>query len=174
VRQIFDNENCNIAITENDINSLVYKGEIPVKPYCLKDKVGLLFYYFEENRLFKKSMYYAGPGGVYSIKEEILFIPKIPYATKEGTFTEPKIFVREEFVYPAPPSNKLEEWIRNKELNNGSIKGAFMYRSQFIISLFNSDLNFTKEEMTEALEKITSVKIVNNQLIFYANGESNS
>jgi hypothetical protein len=167
IEQILKDVNCTILINGDNINCLIYKGLTPVKPYQLKTKIGLLFYCFEENRLFKKKMDFVGPGGVYSIKEEVLFVPKIPYSTSEKTFTDPEIFVKEDFLYPNPPSNKLEEWIREKE-SNGSIKGAFIYRSPFIRSLFNSDLNFAEEEIVDALKKITSVKIVDNQLIFTA------
>jgi hypothetical protein len=142
IEQILEDVNCTILIDGDNINCLIYKGLTPIKPCQLKNKMGLLFYFFEKNRLFKREMEFVGPGGVNSIKEEILFIPKIPYSTSEQTFTDPEIFVREDFIYPNSPSNKLEGWIREKE-SNGSTKGAFIYRSQFIRSLFNSDLNFT-------------------------------
>jgi hypothetical protein len=164
--QILENLECRLSITSNDINCLVYKGLTPVKPYYLTSKTGLLFYYFELNRLFKRKMSYAGPDGVYSVKDEILFVQKIPYATSETIFTEPEIFVREDFVYPDLPLNNLEVRLREKE--SKLIKGAFIYRSLFIRSLFNSDLNFTEEEIVNALKKVTSVEIVDNQLIFTA------
>ena len=170
IERILEDVNCTILINGNNINCLIYKGLTPVKPYQLKNTMGLLFYFFEENRLFKREMDFIGPGGVNSTKEEILFVPKIPYSTSEQTFTDPEIFVEEDFVYPNLPSNKLEEWIREKE-SNGSIKGAFIYRSPFIRSLFNSDLNFAEEEIVNALKKITSVEIIDNQLVFQANGE---
>lgn len=170
IEQILKEINCTVSINGDDINCLIYKGLTVIKPYQLKNKMGLLFYFFEENRLFKRKMDFVGPGGVYSIKEEILFVPKIPCSTNEQTFADPKIFVEEDFIYPNPPSNKLEEWIREKESTN-SIKGAFMHRSPFICSLFSSDLNFTDEEIINALKKITSVEIVDNQLIFTADNQ---
>jgi hypothetical protein len=167
IEQILEDVNCTISINSDDINCLIYKGLTPVKPYQLKAKIGLLFYFFEENRLFKRKMDFVGPGGVYSVKEEILFVPKIPYSTSEQTFADSEIFVEEDFIYPKVPSNKVEEWIREKE-STGSVKGAFMYRSPFTRSLFNSDLNFTEEELVNAVKKITSVGIVDNQLVFTA------
>jgi hypothetical protein len=167
VKQILEGVNCIVSINGNDINGLIYKGLTPIKPYHLKSQIGLLFYFFENNRLFKRKMDYVGPDGVSYIKEEILFVLKIPYSTSKQTFAKSEIFVREDFVYLASPSNLFEEWIRKKE-STGSIKGAFIYRSRFIHSLFNSDLNFTEEEIVNALKKITSVEIVDNQLIFTA------
>jgi hypothetical protein len=170
VSQLDNNIECCLTLNNNDINCLVCNGLTPVKPYHIKSENGLLFYYFELNRLFKQEMSYAGPDGVYYGINEILLSRKIPYATSDRVFTETEIFVREDFVYPDPPANKLEEWFREKE--SKLIRGAFIYRSLFIRSLFNSDLNLSEEEIIAALKKVTSLEIVNNQLIFQANGES--
>lgn len=164
--QIANKKECRLSLNGNDINCLVYNGLTPIKPYHLKSKNGLLFYYFEFNRFFKQEMSYAGPDGVYLGTNEIFFAKKVPYATSDQTFIEPEIFVREDFVYLELPKSNLEEWFREKE--SKLIKGAFIYKSPFIRSLFNSNLNFTEEEIVNALKKVTSVEIVDNQLIFTA------
>jgi hypothetical protein len=171
VSQIDNNTECCLTLNISDINCLVCNGLIPVKPYHLKSKNGLLFYYFELNRLFKKEMSYAGPDGVYYGINEILLSRKIPYATSDRFFTETEIFVREDFVYPDPPANKLEEWLREKESKLIRVRGNFICKSLFVRSLFNSDLNLAEEEIIAALKKVTSLEIVNNQLIFQANRE---
>jgi hypothetical protein len=80
--------------------------------------------------------------------------------------SRPKILINKLFVHPSPPKNKLQEWIRNRK--SDIVPGGFIYRYSFTQRLFNSDLDFTQEQIEYALRKVTSVEIVDNQLIFTA------
>ena len=167
ISQILEGLECSLSMNSDDINCLIYKGLTPIKPYALTSKIGLLLYSFELNRLFEEKISYAGSDGVCYEKYEILFDLKIPYNVINQPSAQPDILIKKKFIYPDLPSNKLEEWIREKEENTTPIV-SFIYRSNFILSLFNTDLDFTQQNIIEALKKIKSLEIVDSQLIFTA------
>jgi hypothetical protein len=167
VSQTLENKMSSLSVTSDNINCLVCKGLTPVKPYSLMIGRGLLFYYFEGNILFEIQMSYGGTSRIYSTKNKILFILKYTCPYSERIFNEPEICVMQDFIYPTPPSGRLEEWIRKKESEVVPI--GRIYRSPIIRNLFNSDLDFSEEEIVNALKKVTSVEIVDNQLVFYSN-----
>jgi hypothetical protein len=161
--QIIEGVECSLSINGDELNCLAYKGLTPVKPYILTSKTGLLFYSFEFNKLFEEEISYAGPDGVFYGKREIL----IDFRISSGDVTRPAIFIKKKFYYPEPPSNKLEEWARKKEEEAAPIV-SYIYRSNFILSIFNSDLSFTREEITNILKKVSLLEIVDYQLVFTA------
>lgn len=166
VAKIIENVDCFLSISSDDMNCFTYRGTIPVKPYQLINPPGLIFYFFKENRLFKQEMSYAGPAGICSRIREIILIKMAPEMIKniEPDFLRSWIFVSEAFADSRKIINKNE--VQMIEEQSKILVGAFPYRSPIIRNLFNSDLNFTEEEIVKSLRKITSVEIIDSQLVF--------
>ncbi len=166
IQNIIYGNDCYLSLSDKDINCLVYKGITPVKPFQLLEKIGLVFYYIEDSRLFRKSMEYQGPGlsSVNSYLQEISFAKKCFNDSRDTDNKSKRILVGTLPVYEGRSYNNLEESIDRGYHNNMPL--CFIYRDRFIRGLFNSDLDFPEEDIEKSLEKITSVEIINAQLIF--------
>jgi hypothetical protein len=147
VHQALSEIECVLSLNVDEINCLVSQGLTPVKPQALGSG-GLLFYYFVDNKLFEEKMCSAGTKvGHYNTELSINFGSLL--TPPDGLPSRPGIFIRHEEIALNP-------------------RVSFIYRSRFISSIFNSDLDFTKEEITDVLKKVTSLAIVDSQLVFTA------
>ena len=160
-----DNLFSQLLLKDSDINSLVAKGVTFNQDVHHSNSESFL-YEFRNNSLFEQKTIYISNSNTLVRTFEIIFIKRSCEDSLDITSKAQKsrIIVNKIFVHPSPPRNKLEEWIRS--LNSEIVPGGFLYRYSFTRSLFNSHLNFTEEEIESALKKVTSVEIVDNQLIF--------
>jgi hypothetical protein len=161
-----------LSLTDRDINYLVCKG-IDLSTYQSSNEESFL-YSFDNNSLFEQKTIVIWSDKALVKTFEIIFIESSCKDLLDTNSESPRsrILVNKLFVHPTPPKNKLEEWIRNRK--SEVVPGGFLYRYSFTQSLFNSDLDFTEEQIENALKKVTVVKIIDNQLIFYANRGLNS
>jgi hypothetical protein len=160
-----DNLSSQLLLKDSDVNCLVSKG-VTFNQDTYHSNNESFLYSFRNNRLFEQKTIYLSDSKTLMRTFEIIFIKRSCEDSLDITSKaqELRIIVNKIFVHPSPPRNKLEEWIRNR--NSGIVPGGFLYRYSFTRSLFNSDLNFTEEEIESALKKITSVEIVDDELIF--------
>jgi hypothetical protein len=162
-----DNLSSQLLLKDSDMNCLVSK-EITFNQETYHSNNESFLYSLQNNRLFEQKTIYLADSKTLVRSFEIIFIKRSCEDPLDITSKDQKlrIIVNKIFVHPSPPKNKLEEWIRSR--NSKIVPGGFFCRYSFTRSLFNSDLDFTEEEIESALKKITSVEIVDNQLIFTA------
>jgi hypothetical protein len=170
-----ENPSPQLSFTEHDINLLACNQGKSNKDRASDDEH--LVYSFENNRLFEEKSTYVWMLFKYKIiarKFEIVFIKRQvkDLLDREDESPRSRIIVNKLFINIKPPKDKLEEWLRN--LKSDIVPGGFLYRYSFTKLLFNSDLDFTGEQIENALKKVTSVAIVEDRLIFYVNRSSNN
>jgi hypothetical protein len=171
---------CEISFDSDEINSLVCRGVTFVKPFDLLNENGIVFYYIEGNKIFKKNIYFIPFGGLFCYELEIRLVNAKEIVTSPTKEEREKIemlkcpiIILEDSVYSDNKSQSsleksINQWIQNQESKTKI--GSYFYKSSLVLNLFNSDLNYSSEEINDILiKKVNLMEMINNKLFFHAN-----
>jgi hypothetical protein len=182
-RAIKNDESC-LSLNDNEINLLMCKGKIYVKPFDLLSENGIVFYYFKNNKLIQKYIFFIPFGGLYCGEVELKIVRVDELVTNPTNEELEKInslscqiAIYENSVHydEINQSNQaglfISKWILEQE--SKTKVGSYFHQSPLTLGIFNSDLNYSSEEIKDVLmKKIQLVEIVENKLLFHANRNS--
>jgi hypothetical protein len=173
-------ESC-LLLDENEINLLMCKGKMYVKPFDLLSENGIIFYYLKNNKLIQKYIFFVPFGGLYCGEIELKIV-RIDELVTNPTDEELekinslscRIAIYENSVHYDEINQSdqvslfISKWIQDQE--SKTKVGSYFHQSPLTLGIFNSDLNYSSEEIKEVLtKKIQLIEIVENKLLFHAN-----
>jgi hypothetical protein len=164
---------CSLLLDANEINCLACDGVTPIKPFGLAKESGLLFFYFEDGKLFRKRMFCGGPVDVTSelAQIKIVEIPINQSRSENPNFPYCRIGIHKDFVRQkkndAPSA--FDQWIgkRSSKIPPQIVK--YLYDS-IVRDFIKANSSFSEKDVRSILiHKITSLEISSSRLALHAN-----
>jgi hypothetical protein len=165
---------CSLSLNTNEINCLACDGVTPLKPFGLVKKPGLLFFYFEDGKLFRKEMFYSVPFETMTLELAQIKILEISFDKSRSENSDSpsrRIYADKDLVRQKNGyfSGEFDPWIYqwiNEKLFGKSSQIITCVIGDFI----KANTSFSKEEVRHVLiHKITSAEISNSRFILHAN-----
>jgi hypothetical protein len=169
ITTLLNGEDISISLSGDEISYLCQQGMLSRNVLHVNESV---IFYFEDNRLFEleTTRFWFGTYIDHKRKLEIIFYKGLLRDRRESEaeyWANPKIIIEELYIDLVRPKNKLIKWIRS--IKSDMKIGGIFYNHSFSQYLFNSNLDFSQEQLESALKKVTSVEILDNHLIVIAN-----